>query len=100
VSREEHTPGPWTVGSGKFYMDYSAIGAVVEGGDGEPFVSIAKSGHAAADASVIAAAPDLLAALEVIVRAWPDVLAVFTPTVLDQARAAIAKATGSTGETP
>ena len=97
-----HTPGPWEVGRGAGWIvtrphavgrreaalaigmtpAYSLISA--------PTCKWFKDGEAEANARLIAAAPDLLAALEALadvpdVQGWPET---------DQARAAIAKAKG------
>ena len=108
----KHTPGPWRVGSGKFYMDYRAIGAcIVSGDDAEPFVSIKKSQHSEADARLIVAAPQLLAAAQELLSVLSVVYALFPSasqgpaSVTDhvawatvRAKSAIAKATGETQE--
>lgn len=87
----KHTPGPWTV------VDQVAVDGscttLVKGGDHVVCKSSARPKARQkqdADAALIAAAPDLLAALQTMVRgmdfqhSW----------ALDNARAAIAKATG------
>ena len=81
-----HTPGPWSVHS-KFVGPLA-----VEADD----VTVAHVGHkdwdtCAANAELIAASPDLLAALE---RAIPEIAVVGIPDLLEQARAAIKKARG------
>lgn len=103
MNREEikHTPGPWTVGETRHYKQSGgAIGtqvAVHYGTAGNRGNCIALAyGHSAngdseADARLIAAAPDLLEQLSRIV-------AMIDPeghdVNFDNARAAIAKATG------
>lgn len=74
-----HTPGPW-VANGSAIEDRPKRG---------PTTVIAYGVEAAADAHLIAAAPDLLAALKKADRApWGDY------SWIDEARAAIAKAEG------
>jgi hypothetical protein len=80
----QHTPGPWTVDN-----------QYIHGPDGIRFLAVAGDGAGQANARLIAAAPELLAAARLAVawseqvpapyRDWPHVAA---------ARAAIAKATG------
>jgi hypothetical protein len=91
----DHTPGPWTM---KPYIERKGYFWV--GPDPLPQNRFAIAEEA--DAHLIAAAPDLLAALEAIVRqaeplyaAVPDSPATHSAHVLmDEARAAIAKAKG------
>ena len=82
--KTQHTPGPWTVDN-----------QYIHGPDGIRFLAVAGDGAGQANARLIAAAPELLAAARLAVawseqvpapyRDWPHVAA---------ARAAIAKATG------
>ena len=95
---QQHTPGPWTV-DGQHY-DYYASFSVKAGGRGVCAISsnIKRPGaESAANARLIAAAPDLLAALQAMVDAYQqhfDVMPVAWQTYDYIARAAIAKATG------
>ena len=92
----KHTPGPWHIGVRTFHA-----GRDVYGPKGEP-VAVADQEltlpeESAANARLIAAAPDLLAALEALVGE-ADLGEVDLDdddrAKLEQARAAIAKATG------
>ncbi len=58
----KHTQGPWCVKHDKTGMPY--IGVVIDPIDYPGTVAIIDSGYPEADARLIAAAPDLLAALE------------------------------------
>ena len=83
-----HTPGPWRVG----ISDWSDSGNA-------RYELIGIKHISAADARLIASAPDLLAALQVVLRDYTavhDIGDVEMQPALYQARAAIAKATGST----
>jgi hypothetical protein len=79
----EHTPAPWPIARAQFGSDHYTIGSR------PPFVAVVKR---IADARLIAAAPDLLAALqdavEYLQHHLPD-------DALAPHRAAIAKATGA-----
>lgn len=85
----QHTPGPWFTTKDSAYNDVARIGrAWIIGSD----LALSHFGHPDADARLIAAAPDLLAALE---KVWsegviPDGFALLQDQVCD----AIAKATG------
>lgn len=95
----KHTPGPWIVGSYDFLDQQVHIDAP----SGDPDlgykslegVAIAYGCKAKANAMLIAAAPDLLEALEQFV-AWVDAPreSAFSDSQLAAARAAIAKAKG------
>jgi hypothetical protein len=89
----QHTPGPW------YYDGISGTDAhiihVCEGEIAEAFRDAVGAGPAEANARLIAAAPDLLAALEEMCEGWPPQ----NPdspyfATYNQARAAIAKARG------
>ena len=86
----EHTPGPWTISQG----DLGILRLTARPSEMGRTLHLASFAEATdADARLIAAAPDLLAALENI--AWPE--AVFSDWFMEaqkQARAAIAKAKG------
>lgn len=102
AAKPTHTPGPWS-----FYPDKNTGVIMImrphpldekphEGGDGMVISEIRKGwGPSAANARLIAAAPDLLAALKkmtALLAAHPD--GGLYPDYLIQARAAIAKAEG------
>ena len=79
----KHTPGPWRVGGRGEYLNQLNI---------EPCIGVAY-GHDVeliANARLIAAAPDLLEALEALIEDQRDA----SLPVLAKARAAIAKAKG------
>lgn len=90
----KHTPGPWTTW-GK--ADPSQIIASKDG-----FVAQTVGGNDEANARLIAAAPELLEALEVAEKALTTIFKAFNLGVLENAdqmniiRAAISKATGET----
>jgi hypothetical protein len=90
MTNATHTPGPWAVSkpSGN-YIDAPAVRG-----------SIAALTFSAtpADARLIAAAPDLLTALEDLVKSNFGQPRSVTVPALDNARAAIAKATGATDQ--
>ena len=104
MNREEikHTPGPWTVGETRRYKHSGGIDgtevAVHYGPAGNRGNCIAfayghgASGDAEADARLIAAAPDLLAALMMVLDD-PQALD-GRPRTAECVRSAIAKATG------
>ena len=92
----DHTPGPWTVEPMSNVDDEEAakpFAYVIGPDDVDPWAPPAEWRFKIADAHLIAAAPDLLAALEQIVDldAFPDE---FSFRADEIARAAIAKATG------
>ena len=90
--RQLHTPGPWHI-----------EGQYIHGPDGNRFLAVAGDGEGIANASLIAAAPELLAALEKAlesIEGQAELLrhcgaAYGIGATLAQARAAIAKATGN-----
>ena len=105
-----HTPGPWTLGDENDPLVFSPVAgayvAQVLAYDGGSLRS-----NYAADAALIAAAPDLLAALQDITERYERLLVdtrstkreekemeEILPFYTEQARAAIAKATGAHGE--
>lgn len=79
-----HTPGPWEVGDKRGVW----VGPVVMAGNGSRGVAFV-CGESDANARLIAAAPDMLAALEVYFRMDTSVV-----EFVDAARAAVIKATG------
>ena len=89
----KHTPGPWHIGVRTFHA-----GRDVYVPKGEPVAvaddAITATPEAEANARLIAAAPDMLAALrELVVNNMGHPKGITVPQ-LDKARAAIAKATG------
>ena len=88
----QHTPGPWYIDC---QNESAAIGyrAIVDG-DGYTVCSPSPMGQA--NARLIAAAPDLLAALRLCERALEERDAEAEEHAAKAARAAIAKATGET----
>lgn len=93
----QYTPGPWSVEIDHRNNDPEFIRAHV---DGEIYdlasVLCDETGNAAANARLIAAAPDLLAALQMVNRIWShDQTANLAPdSPVAIVRAAIARATG------
>ena len=95
----QHTPGPWSVEIDHRNNDPEFIRAHV---DGEMYdlasVLCDETGNATANARLIAAAPELLAALQMVNRIWSHDqtanLAPDSPAAI--VRAAITKATGET----
>lgn len=92
-----HTPGPWTILNAAhpgIEAEEVATSVVVWGDDeDEAGVHGDTPEEAFANALLIAAAPDLLEALEAFVEA-DDKQQAHSPETADRARAAIAKATG------
>jgi hypothetical protein len=89
----KHTPGPWAVDDnhGRRYIE--------PGSSDEPVAEVCKKkgGEYLANAHLIAAAPDLLAALEACESAMASCMADFNQydqAAYDAARAAIARARG------
>ena len=83
----QHTPGPWTVDN-----------QYIHGPDGIRFLAVAGDGAGQANARLIAAVPDmlnLLTAADRLEELTGENLAVYARTYAALARAAIAKATGS-----
>lgn len=92
----EHTPGPWRL---EYHATQEGKGGTMEnwviGGDGHLIIKLpAWSKVQQANARLIAAAPDLLDALESVIDRG-DADSVFATPVLKKAREAIAKARGS-----
>lgn len=81
----QHTSGPWRV------IENAHIDAiqVMAPSDGDRVCTVTSRSESAANGRLIAAAPELLAALQNILTANPDLA-----EVADEARTAIAKATG------
>lgn len=97
-----HTPGPWVLepnasGGTNFRCSWGVIGCVLPGNSFVPG-GPNQVPEQAANARLIAAAPDLLAALIDVIGWVPGAAAWHTDAPLkavDKARAAIAKATGT-----
>jgi hypothetical protein len=85
-----HTPGPWGVSKHGTPEAHPQFGVYAEGCNDHVIV---KGDAAAADARLIAAAPELLAACE---AAEPHIRGQGSAGALTQLRAAIAKAQGAT----
>ena len=89
----KHTPGPWEANELGFVTTY--LGQVIADVSRPSFVSNkAHKAREKADARLIAAAPDLLAALSAIIN--DGVHCDVVPNLHTKAVAAIAKATGGT----
>ena len=92
MSAAKHTPGPW-VASGRFVGVKNQLSHIAE--------CKSKDGYwrddemSIANACMIAAAPDLLAALQAVVANAPEPYCAITRAVDALCRAAIAKATGA-----
>lgn len=84
----KHTPGPWFM-TGELLGYRSRINSTPQN-LGWDLAHVCNGPEADANARLIAAAPDLLEALEFVIRGVPD-----TWEGVQKARAAIAKATGS-----
>lgn len=80
-----HSPGPWlTANAGTRVIDTT----------GDPIAQVWEDPPGRANARLIAAAPDLLAALQKMVSDWQGYCEETEPSMV-AARAAIAKATGA-----
>ena len=89
----KHTPGPWVADDNEGFSQWSIWGRMAPSGHGTPGRKVAVvddcSGHSDADAQLIAAAPELLEALQSLVQTLK--VAGYSTAHAD---AAIAKATG------
>ena len=85
----KHTPGPWEIIDSSPDDDY-IVATMANIKDESIGVGVGFGIH---NANLIAAAPELL---EVLVRALPEISVCATEDILEQARSAIAKATGET----
>lgn len=109
MSKEKHTPGPWKVAKRQRYTIDVVVPAVSKNTIGYTIAQVSTAGEGEANARLIAAAPDLLAALEAaivpLIRLGDFIgnndaggasgLGPFDRcAIIRQARAAIAKATG------
>jgi len=94
----KHTPAPWNISSANLYA-VNARGRGIATAHGTDDVNYSDffppTEEAAANARLIAAAPDLLEALERLCRVASVELTGKRDDVLDQARAAIAKVTNA-----
>lgn len=87
----KHTPGPWHIGMKPGPMIYGPKGEQVADMRHKPFTLVSEIDESVANVRLISAAPDLLAALESMVKKIDtDKL----PISCSLARAAIAKARG------
>lgn len=103
MTQAKHTPGPWTISATcREYNNELMILAMEAGDNGVHVCQVTTSGKGKnrsvtpeqdATAALIAAAPDLLAALQVMLSRFGGATDKTTPAEL-QAIAAIAKATG------
>jgi hypothetical protein len=84
----QHTPGPWKVRKSPHGRRYLCV----QIGKDEAYTTLELE---PADARLIAAAPDLLAALEAIFGSNGEGQLVITDGIADKARAAVAKAMGA-----
>lgn len=86
----KHTPGPWYVSDTLAIWGKTArlIASCADGRLADP------SPESRANATLIAAAPDLLASLQEVLDHTPEPHAGDARAILQRARAAIAKATG------
>lgn len=95
----KHTPGPWFQGTGDYqYCVYDKKVWInpdgSRGGDTPNIVVVVSPADALADARLIAAAPEMLEALQGLLNALPSAT---THPAIKAARAVIAKATGEAG---
>lgn len=85
----KHTTGPWAHRNGRIFAadrENLTIAHVARAADGD---------YSPANGDAIAAAPDLLAALQKIPQRYMDDMDAHTPGVAQMIRVAIAKATGT-----
>ena len=92
----KHTPGPWKFGDNSKHFKTNPFNVYVQGGGVHsasianiPFKRTIPEAEARANAMLIAAAPELLEALEEIIRGVPD-----TWDGVQKAKTALAKAKG------
>lgn len=90
----KHTPGPWHTGGKLDAIVYAPDGYAVAGC--QTYHGLRDEACTAANARLIAAAPELLEALDMMERHFSRYDDTHNNLVLEQARAAIAKATGET----
>jgi len=71
----KHTPGPWVADDNEGFSPWSIWSRMAPSGHGTPGRKVAVvddcSGHSDADAQLIAAAPELLEALQAVLRSFP-----------------------------
>lgn len=109
MSAAKHTPGPWRwwtsnsfrrLSSDATGRDGDVLCAVVQPSDGHPDIHFTNGGPEGPDARLIAAAPELLAALQRLLPAYREAVKLYDINHDDaftvDAHNAIAKATGST----
>lgn len=90
----EHTPGPWTQGKQGKNKELVYIGGAKEPAVGTGMHCTWIDCNTEANARLIAAAPDLLNALQLYIAHAPEPECAIWRDVQNRARAAIAKATG------
>lgn len=90
--QEKHTPGPWDIGK-HATPDYAPQFGIYSGAAARDHV-IVKGGNAATDAALIAAAPELLTALQLYLVDCELEKLEHNSDTYNAAREAIAKATG------
>ena len=95
MSEEKHTPGPWQACDVGDYSDYDGRCRVILGDELRIAVILGDHDESAANARLMAAAPDLLASLE---EACDPLSGYLYGPALDRARAAIAKAKGAASD--
>ena len=99
MSEAKHTPGPWEFGPSHSSTGLAGQLVVRPAGEfphGEWVADVGSmyDDHREANARLIAAAPDLLAALQKVVNHADAGTAAILDRLVEEARAAIAKATG------
>jgi hypothetical protein len=87
MTNTQHTPGPWRIGDAGF----TVFGPPKPGALAETIAPV----KSRANARLIAAAPEMLAALEALLDCEPALLSAKERKAYAIARAAIAKATGA-----
>lgn len=94
VSTSGHTPGPWYCDPSDTKRDFPARQMVFGGGHLIAEVAGNGNGDSGANARLIAAAPDLLAALVELLYNTDDGTNLCGRVVAERAKAAVSKATG------
>ena len=93
--KAKHTPGPWHIGMKPGPMIYGPKGEQVADMRHKPFTLVSEIDESVANVRLISAAPDLLAALEAIIKMiGPYAGQGRMDAEISAARAAIAKAKG------
>lgn len=68
MSKAKHTPGPWLCMDGDIYSDESDMICNVTGGSGKAYIDEDTNSECLANARLIAAAPEMLAELQNILK--------------------------------